>query len=126
MIRMQRLLLAASLAVSVWMAYWAGEYVSLANSRSYEQHLISAQFEPIDFPPDAAGLIDEASYSSQIRESQTLAASNSKNELKRLGPAIHHAKIMLIDVPRWVILAIALAGLVTLVGSYRFKLEKRT
>lgn len=126
MIRMQRFLLAAFLAISLWMAYWAGEYVSLANSRSYQQHLISVQFESIVFPPNAARLIDEASYSSQIRESQTFAASNSKNELKRLVPAIHHAKIMLIDVPRWVILAIVLAGLVALVGSYSFKLEKRT
>lgn len=122
---MQKALLVAALGVAVWMAYWAEKYVSLANSRSYQQHLIQAEFKPIVAPSAVAALMTEADLQRQLGEAQTIAATDAKKTLKDLKPAIEFAEKMLIDLPRWAILVLVLASLGCLGSSYSSKLGKR-
>lgn len=125
MILFRNALLVAAAILLIWMNYWAAQYVSLSEASTFQQHLVSAEFDVIADPPGSAWSGDKSDYYKQMAKQQRTAAANARQTLKDLRPSIKHAKSMLTTVSWWATFVLLIFLAASLLGNIRIRIERR-
>lgn len=121
MILIKRTIFAVTISLVIWMHHWATRYVHLSDSRAFQQHLVSSEFDPIAEPSFNMWSGDKADYYKQMANGQRIAARDARFAIKGLRPQLRQARFMLIDVSGWTIVALTLAIIGTLLANFRFR-----